>query len=278
MAIYHLSVKYISRNQGRSAVGAAAYRAGDKLHSSYDGQSHDYTNKTGITHTEIILPHNAPHEFYNRQTLWNAVEAAEKRKDGRTAREIEIALPCELSKDEQIKLVREYVNNNFVNRGMCADVAIHSGHRHKKDEQNIEAQNDKNIFPNNPHAHILLTTRPVNQQGFERTKNRNWNNSQNVHEWRKQWANIQNKELERKGLEKVSHESNAKRGIDREPTIHMGQNATAQERRGIRTDRGDINREIKARNQEREQRQQRRQQEREQSRSRNRSKSQDLSR
>jgi ATP-dependent exoDNAse (exonuclease V) alpha subunit len=252
MAIYHLSVKYVSRNQGRSSVGAAAYRAGDKLHNDYDGLTHDFSNKKGVIYTEIFLPQNAPDEFHDRQTLWNAVEQAEKRKDARTAREIEIALPLELSLNEQIELVRNYVQENLTGRGMCADVAIHNRHRHRKDERNIEAQNDKNISLNNPHAHILLTTRPVTAKGFSKNKDRDWESPKNVSKWRQQWAKIQNREFEKKGLDiRVSHESYAKQGIEKEPTIHLGQRATAMERRGIRTERGDENRAIIKRNNQR---------------------------
>jgi len=142
MANFHLHAKPISRRQGRSAVGASAYRAGEKLHNEYDGLTHDYTKKRGIVYTEIMLPENAPAEFSDRQTLWNAVELAEKRKDARTAREIEISLPNELSRAEQIKLVREYVRDNFISENMCADISIHSGkHYHKSDEKkrNIQA-------------------------------------------------------------------------------------------------------------------------------------------
>ncbi len=278
MAIYHLSVKYISRGQGRSAVGAAAYRAGEKLHNEYDGLTHDYSHKRGIAHREIILSPNAPGEFADRQKLWNAVEMAEKRKDARTAREIEIALPRELSPDEQIQLVRAYVGDNLTSRGICADVAIHSGHRHQKDKENIEAQNDKNINSTNPHAHILFTTRQVSPQGFG-AKDRTLESRQNVRHWREAWANAQNRRLQQKGLEiKLSHESYKNQGIDKEPTKHLGHNAAALERRGIRTDRGDENRAIVKRNRQREERQKQRQQKREQNRECERKRIRDLSR
>ncbi len=269
MAIYHLSVKFVSRGQGRSSVGAAAYRAGEKLHNEYDGLTHDYTNKSGIVYKEIFLPENAPSEFADRQTLWNAVEKAEKRRDSRTAREIEIALPRELSLDEQINLVRGYVGENFTSRGMCADVAIHRGHIHKNNEQIINEKTDNIITPNNPHAHILLTVRPVDKEGFCKATGREWNKSKYVSEWREQWANAQNREFERKNSDiRVSHESYIKQGLEKEPTKHLGHEVTALERRGIRTDRGDENRAIIKRNQEREERQHRRAQEREQIRNR----------
>ena len=282
MAIYHLSVKTISRNQGRSSVGAAAYRAGEKLHNEYDGLTHDYTprnrgmiaaaayrsgenlstdnanhdftKKAGIAYKEIILPDHAPSEFADRQTLWNAVEKAEKRRDARTAREVEIALPNELTLDEQINLVRGFVSDTFISQGMIADIAIHGGHKnaHDKDADHIEAAHDTMISPNNPHAHILLTDRPVERTGFSKLKNRDWNNRSNIEKWREAWARAQNREFERKKLNiRVRHESYERQGVDREPTIHLGHEAAALEKQGIRTNRGDRNRAIEARNRER---------------------------
>jgi ATP-dependent exoDNAse (exonuclease V) alpha subunit len=200
-----------------------------------------------------MLPENAPVEYANRSKLWNAVEEAEKSKVARTAREIEIALPCELSEAEQIKLVQKYVNDNFVSRGMCADVAIHSGHKHSKDKENEEAKHDKEILQHNPHAHILLTTRLAGPNGFDKKKNRAWDKRANVTLWRKNWAHIQNREYKERGLNiRVTHESYLKRNIDREPTKHISRKAMALERQGIRTEQGNKNREIKARNKARE--------------------------
>ena len=147
MAIYHCSIKIISRGKGKSAVAAAAYRSGEKLVNEYDGAIHDYTRKGGIVHTEILLPDNAPPAFSDRSALWNAVERIEKAKNAQLAREIEIALPHELTREQGVSLVREYVKDNFVAAGMCADVCLH----------------DKN--DGNPHAHILLTMRPIEQDG-----------------------------------------------------------------------------------------------------------------
>lgn len=145
MAIYHLSIKIISRGKNKSAVAASAYRSGEKIKNEYDGIVHDFTRKGGIAHTEILLPQNTPKEFANRSVLWNSVEKIEKSKNSQLAREIEIALPKELNRGKQIELVREYVKENFVKAGMCADIALH----------------DKN--DGNPHAHILLTMRPFNE-------------------------------------------------------------------------------------------------------------------
>lgn len=147
MAIYHLSIKIISRGKGKSAVAAVAYRAGETIRNEYDGITHDYTRKGGVVHTEILLPEHAPKEYTDRSTLWNAVERIEKNKNAQLAREIELALPVELSREQNISLVREYVKRHFVEAGMGADVCVHD-----KDD-------------GNPHAHILLTLRPFEQGG-----------------------------------------------------------------------------------------------------------------
>jgi len=256
MAIYHLHVGIIKRSSGRSAVAAAAYRAADKLHSEHDdithdyspkssavnaaayrageslknehsGAMHDYTYKTGVVHTEIMLPENAPKEYSDRSTLWNAVEKAEKRKDAQTAREIDIALPVELDRSEQITLVREYVKDNFVDVGMCADFAIH----------------DKG--DGNPHAHIMLTTREVSAAGFG-GKNRDWNKTEYLEQWRKNWADCCNERLQSKELdERIDHRALKAQGIDREPTIHIGVAGKYMEHRGIEHSRTKTNREIR---------------------------------
>ena len=147
MAIYHCSIKIISRGKGQSAVAAAAYRAGEKMISDYDGITHDYTRKGGVVHTEILLPAHAPAEYTNRTVLWNAVEEVEKAKNSQLAREIELALPAELTLEQNIFLVREYVTKCFVSVGMGADVCVH----------------DKNN--GNLHAHVMLTTRPFEPGG-----------------------------------------------------------------------------------------------------------------
>ena len=147
MAIYHLEAKVISRGTGRSVVAASAYMSCSKLYNDYDGIEHDYTRKHGLVHQEIMLPTNAPTEWSDREKLWNAVEEAEKTKDSRLAREFVAALPIELSKDEWIDLLRRYISDNFVSEGMCIDFAIHDTDGH------------------NPHAHIILTVRPLNENG-----------------------------------------------------------------------------------------------------------------
>ena len=258
MAIYHLSIKIISRGKNKSAVAASAYRSGEKIKNEYDGVVHDFTRKGGIAHTEILLPQNAPEEFSNRSVLWNSVEKIEKSKNSQLAREIEIALPKELSREKQINLVREYVKENFVKVGMCADIALH----------------DKN--DGNPHAHILLTMRPLNEdktwgakskkeyildENGEKVKLKNgnyktrkidtvdWNEQDKAKEWRKSWADITNKYLEENSIqEKVDHRSYERQGIEQIPTIHLGVSATQTEKKGISTDRGNINREIRKQN------------------------------
>lgn len=258
MAIYHLCIKIISRGKGKSAVAASTYRSGEKIKNEYDGIVHDFTRKGGIAHTEILLPQNAPQEFVNRSVLWNSVEKIEKSKNSQLAREIEVALPKELDREKQIELIREYVKENFVKVGMCADIALH----------------DKN--DGNPHCHILLTMRPLNEdttwgakskkeyiidENGEKVKLRNgnyktrkinttdWNEQEKAEHWRKAWADITNKYLEENSIQdKVDHRSYQRQGIEQIPTIHLGVSATQMEKKGIATDRGNINREIKHQN------------------------------
>jgi ATP-dependent exoDNAse (exonuclease V) alpha subunit len=129
MAIYRLSIKIISRGKGASAVGKAAYRSGELLKSEYDGRIHDYTRKRGVVHTEILLPDHAPAEYADREVLWNAVERAETPKNAQLARELELALPVELSREQNIALAREFIKQHFVSAGMCADICVHYAKR-----------------------------------------------------------------------------------------------------------------------------------------------------
>ena len=147
MAIYHLEAKIISRGAGRSAIAAAAYQSGEKLYNAYDGLTHDYRKKGGILHTEILLPSQAPAAWKERQILWEAVETAEKTRDSRLARQLIVALPVELAQEDWLRLLRSFLQKECVDQGMCADLAIHDPDGH------------------NPHAHILLTMRPLNTQG-----------------------------------------------------------------------------------------------------------------
>lgn len=147
MAIYHLEAKIISRGAGRSAIAAAAYQSGEKLYNAYDCLTHDYRKKGGILHTEILLPPQAPAAWKERQILWEAVETAEKTRDSRLARQLIVALPLELAQEDWLRLLRSFLQKECVDQGMCADLAIHDPDGH------------------NPHAHILLTMRPLNTQG-----------------------------------------------------------------------------------------------------------------
>lgn len=147
MAIYHLEAKVISRGVGRSAVAAAAYMSCSRIFNDYDGVQHDYTRKHGLVYEQVLLPPQAPPEWSNRSVLWNAVEETEKTKDSRLAREFVVSLPVELNKEQDISLITEYVQENFVADGMCADIAVHDTDGH------------------NPHAHIMLTVRPLGKNG-----------------------------------------------------------------------------------------------------------------
>ena len=303
MAIYHLEAKVVSRGAGRSAVAASAYLSCSRLYNDYDGIQHDYTKKQGLVWQEVFLPEYAPQEWKDREQLWNAVEEVETAKDSRLAREFVVALPIELSREEQIELLQEFIQEQFLSDGMCADAAIHDTDGH------------------NPHAHILLTVRPLDKQGkwqyktekeylcmkngeergftaaeFRAAQNEGWekqypykvgkkkvymtpsaaeaqglvradkhpkstrygrqnpiserwNSEEQLAAWRAAWADVSNRCLERAGQEeRIDHRSNAARGLDEIPTIHEGVAAQALERKGIISDRCEINRQIKADN------------------------------
>ena len=258
IAIYHCSIKIVSRGKGKSAVAAAAYRAGEKLTNEWDGLTHDYTRKGGVVHSEIMLPPHAPPSFSDRSILWNSVEQIEKSNNSQLAREIEIALPVELSREEQTRLVREYCSSQFVSRGMCVDYAIHD------------------TDSGNPHCHIMLTMRPLDERGAWAAKSKKeydldengerirlpsgrykthkvdltgWNDKDNTLLWRKVWADFTNDFLERNGSpERIDHRSNAERGIDEIPTVHMGVAACQMEKKGIATEKGELNRNIQKAN------------------------------
>jgi ATP-dependent exoDNAse (exonuclease V) alpha subunit len=250
VALYFLSIKPISRTQ-RSAVEAAAYRSGEKLYDERKEEFFDFTRKKGIIHTEVLLPENAPPEFSNREILWNAAEHAEKRRDSRIAREIELALPRELTLETSKALVRKFVSVCFIPLGMCTDICIHAGLNKNTNHNETER---KKLLPHNPHAHIMFTDRPVGKEGFCNKKNPDWNSKQYLNQWRECWANLQNETFVRKGLAvRVSHQSYKNRDIDREPTKHLGPIIMAIERRNIKTKLGNENRAIEARNKEKQQ-------------------------
>lgn len=303
MAIYHLEAKVISRGAGRSACAASAYLSCSKIMNDYDGVQHDYTRKQGLVWQQVFLPEYAPAQWADRSILWNAVEEHEKTKDSRLAREFVVALPIELNKSEWQKLLTEFIQVQFVADGMCADVAIHDTDGH------------------NPHAHIMLTVRPLNEQGkwqyktkkeylcvrdgeeqgftaaefkaaqadgwekqyqykagkkkvymapsvaeaqgYERASkypkstkygrqnpiSERWNSDEQLILWRKAWADISNLYLERAGADaRIDHRSHAERGLDEQPTIHEGVTAHSLEKKGILSDRCEINRQIRADN------------------------------
>ncbi|MBR0560685.1 Ti-type conjugative transfer relaxase TraA [Neokomagataea anthophila] len=219
MALYHLSVKMISRATGRSAVAAAAYRAGAALEDQRLQRTHDFTRKTGVIYSEIILPNPAPERFGDRSVLWNAVEAAEKRKDAQLAREVEFAIPREMTPAQGIALARDFVQAQFVARGMIADLNVHW-------DQGADGLAK-------PHAHVMLTTRRVNADGFG-AKDRSWNDKALLCQWREHWADLVNAHLAALDLDlRVDHRSFAAQGIALEPQNKIG---PAGMRRGLRGD------------------------------------------
>lgn len=208
MAIYHFSGSVISRSQGRSAVACAAYRCAERLMDERYGKTHNYTHKQDVAYTEILLPENAPDFLRDRERLWNAVEACEKRKDAQLAREFNFALPRELTLEQNIALAREFVHQAFVSQGMVADLAIH---------------NDK--LPDGqyqPHAHVMLTLREVTPNGFGQ-KVRAWNAKEYLWVWREAWASMANQHLLLHGHDlKIDHRSLKEQGIDLEPQHKIG--------------------------------------------------------
>ena len=303
MAIYHMEAKVVSRGSGRSAVAASAYMSCSRMYNDYDGIQHDYTRKYGLIYQEVMLPPMAPPEWKDREQLWNAVEAAEKAKDSRLAREFVVALPIELDTDSNISLIRDFIQKNFVALGMCADFAIHDTDGH------------------NPHAHILLTVRPLNEngtwqyktekeylcikdgkekgftaaefkkaqkegwekqyryqagkkkiyltpsaaleKGYERVDkhpkstrygrqnpiSERWNSEEQICLWREKWAEAVNKMLSQNQIHaSIDHRSFADQGITEQPTIHEGYIAQNMEKKGIISDRCEINRQIRADN------------------------------
>lgn len=306
MAIYHLEAKVVSRGKGRSAVAASAYLSCSKILNDYDGVQHDFTRKKGLVWQEVFLPEHAPAEWKDRSALWNAVEENEKTKDSRLAREFVVALPIELNKSEWQKLLTEFIQEQFVSNGMCADVAIHDPHPPG----------------HNPHAHIMLTVRPLDEQGKWQYKTEKeylcvrdgeekgftaaefkaaqadgwekqyqykvgrkkvymassaaeaqglvrtskhpkstkygrqnpiaerWNSDEQLLIWREKWADVTNKYLAQYLWidARIDHRSHAARGLDEQPTIHEGVTARALEKKGIISDRCELNRQIKADN------------------------------
>jgi len=265
MAIYHLSVQIIGRSSGKSAVASSAYRAGEKIHDERIGETYDYTKKRGVDYTEILTPSNAPEWASDRSRLWNEVEKIETSKNSRLAREVNIALPKELTRDQQIELIRSFAKAQFVDKGMVADIALH------------------NLAGENPHAHVMMTVRPFNEDSTWGAKSKkeymlngagekiklpsgqfksrkidsvNWNDKETLEDWRKEWALQTNKALEKADvLDRVDHRSYKDQGSKQIPQIHVGVHATAMERRKlnpIKTELGNVNRGIIELNAERD--------------------------
>ena len=239
MADYRFSAAIVSRSEGHSAIAAAAYRAGEKLHDERTGEIKDYQRRSwSVLYTRILTPENAPSWMLDRQRLWNGVEHREDRSTkpdtAQLARNIELSLPCELTHEQHVELLCDFVQAEFVGRGMVADVAIHAP-PYRGDGTNH-------------HAHVLLTMRDIEDGGFG-NKNRAWNKEELLEHWRERWADCQNRALEKYGFEtRVDHRSLEDQGIDREPTTHLGPTAQALEDQGVPTDRGDQNRRIKSAN------------------------------
>jgi ATP-dependent exoDNAse (exonuclease V) alpha subunit len=229
MAIYHLSGKVFSRAKGASAVAKAAYRAGEDLYDRTVGKAFTYAHrKDDVAYKAIITPKDVPDWVTQREELWNRVELGEKRKDAQLAREFTAALPVELSLDKNTELITRFVQENFVDKGMIADVAIHDAGSH------------------NPHAHIMLTMRDINSEGFGK-KNRDWNKKEQLASWRENWSILANEFLEESGsTARIDHRTLEAQGIDRKATIHLGVHTSHMERKDIATERGDWNRAAKA--------------------------------
>ncbi len=242
MAIYHLHVKVIGRKSGSSAVASAAYRSGSRLRDERLDRSHDFSAKRGVVHSEVLLPENAPAVWKDRQRLWNDVEAFEVRKDAQLAREVEFAIPREMSERDGIELARDFVRGEFVDRGMIADLNVH-----------WDMAEDG--MPK-PHAHVMLTMRTVDQNGFGQ-KLRDWNRTEMVVRWRERWAELANERLAELDIDaRIDHRSLEAQGIALEPQNQIGAPAHRIEDRGIEgerieADRAGMHREIARGNGER---------------------------
>ena len=263
MALFHLSVTQTKRSAGQSAIASAAYRAGERLYSEYYGEYSDYTRKGGVICSDILLPPHAPPEYADRQTLWNAVEKAERGKNAQLAYSFDIALQNEFSLEENIALARQFLLEQFVSRGMVVDFAVH-----QPDKE------DGGIL--NPHFHVLCPIRPIEQNGkwglkqhrvyeldedgnrirdqngeyvFSAVSTTDWGSPETLEHWRQTWAELCNAKFAEKGLDvRIDHRSYERQGVDLLPTVHEGATVRAMEKKGIRTEKGEFNRWIKATN------------------------------
>ena len=263
IALYHFHVTQIKRSAGQSAIASAAYRAGEKLHSEYYGEDSDYTRKGGVICSEILLPPHAPPEYADRETLWNAVEKAERGKKAQLSYSFDIALQNEFSMQENIDLARQFLLDNFVNRGMVADFAVHQP---DKEDGGIS----------NPHFHVMCPIRPIEPDGrwgnkqrreyvldehgervldeagnyvFNAVPTTDWGKPETLEAWRQSWAELCNAMFAEKNLDcRIDHRSFARQGVDLIPTQHEGPTVRAMEAKGIRTDKGNLNRFIRKTN------------------------------
>ena len=239
MAIYSMRMQVIGRSAGRSATAAAAYRSGEEIADERTGKTHDYTGKSDIYDSEILKPENAPGWMGDRATLWNEVERVEKRKDAQLVREVMVALPAELTHVQKQTLTREFVRGEFTEQGMIADIGYHDFDSH------------------NPHAHIMLTMREVDAEGFGK-KRREWNKRQVLERQRKAWEEYANRALERAGFEeRIDRRTLKEQGIEREPQVHLGAKVLEMEARGVQTRVGDESRRISKVNRDIERKQKR---------------------
>jgi ATP-dependent exoDNAse (exonuclease V) alpha subunit len=226
MAIYRLAADIVRRSEGRTVTAAAAYRSAELIVDQRTGLAFDYRRRHGVLDTEILAPNDAPGWMHDRVRLWNAVEAAEKRKDAQLARDIELALPHELTAGEHRELVHRFVRSAFVDAGMVADIALHAP--------------DEDGDTRNFHAHILLTMRRIEGDHFG-DKERAWNKPEQLEQWRALWADHVNQALEIAGDQAcVDHRSLEAQGIERLPQIHLGLAVTEMRRRGITTERAEL--------------------------------------
>ncbi|MEG3122342.1 Ti-type conjugative transfer relaxase TraA [Sphingomonas sp. GB1N7] len=230
MALYHFSAKMISRTAGSSALASAAYRSASRLHDQRLDRHHNFSNKAGVVHSEVMLPDGAPEHLADRETLWNEVEAIEKRIDAQLAREIEFAIPRELSQADGIALARDFVRDEFVSRGMIADFNVHW-------DVGVDGLAK-------PHAHVMLTTREVDEEGFG-PKNRDWNRTDLLETLREHWAGHVNMRLAELDIDaRVDHRSLEAQGIDLEPQHKIGPAASRMGGKGLESERAEEHREI----------------------------------
>ena len=231
MAIYHLHVKVIGRKSGSSAVASAAYRSASRLRDERLDRSHDFSAKRGVVHSEVMLPENAPEAWSDRERLWNDVEAFEVRKDAQLAREVEFAIPREMSQAQGIELARDFARGEFVDRGMIADLNVHW-------------DMTEDGMPK-PHAHVMLTMRAVDKNGFGQ-KVRDWNRTEMVERWRERWAELANERLAELDIDaRIDHRSLEAQGLALEPQSQIGAPAQRIESEGIdAADRAEMHREI----------------------------------